>query len=69
MTAIKHYRKQKHMSQQELGDAIGVKAISISRYERGERKLSVDKAKQIGKALDTDWTLLFVDVETGEKAV
>lgn len=59
MSKLKQLRKEHKMSQKELGDAVGITATSISRYEIGKRKLSVDMAKKIADALDVDWTVLY----------
>lgn len=54
MNALKKFREQKHMSQKQLADALGVQPTSISRYERGARQLSVDKAKKIADVLEVE---------------
>jgi transcriptional regulator with XRE-family HTH domain len=63
MSALKFLREQKHMSQKELADALGVQPTSISRYERGVRKLSVEKAKRIAEILGVDWTCLYNEAD------
>lgn len=47
------------MSQKALGDAVGITATSISRYEIGKRKFSVEMAKKIARTLDVVWTVLY----------
>lgn len=47
------------MSQKALGDAVGITATSISRYEIGKRKFLVEMAKKIARALDVVWTVLY----------
>jgi len=59
MSKLRAFRLEKKLSQFELGKAIGVSPICISRYERGERKISVDTAKKIALVLDIEWTSLF----------
>jgi len=49
MTAL---RKQKNMSQTDLGKAVGVSREIIGRYERNEVSPSVEVAKKIADALD-----------------
>lgn len=61
MNALKYFREKESMSQKELADALGVQPTSISRYERGARQLSVDKAKKIADILKVDWTCLYGD--------
>ncbi|MEY8428498.1 helix-turn-helix transcriptional regulator [Lachnospiraceae bacterium 46-15] len=56
---LKQLREKRNMSQKALGDAVGITATSISRYEIGKRKLSVEMAKKIARALDVGWTVLY----------
>ena len=49
------------MSPKVLADTLGVQSTGISRYERGARQLSVDKAKKIADILKVDWTCLYGD--------
>lgn len=65
MNALKRFREQKHMSQKQLADALGVQPTTISRYERGARQISVDKAKRIAEFLGVEWTLLYNDIDNG----
>ena len=51
MIKLAEIRKQKGLTQCELAERIGVKDITISRYERGERQLTIKKAQQIAMAL------------------
>jgi len=52
-------RQKQKLSQKELAAATGLTATSISRYETGSRKMSVEVAKRLSKALNTDWAALF----------
>ena len=65
MNAIRYFREKESMSQKELADAVGLQPTSISRYERGVRQLSVDKAKKIADILKVDWTCLYDDAGDG----
>lgn len=65
MNALRKFREQKHMSQKQLADAIGVQPTSISRYEKGNRQLSVEKAKSIAQVLEVEWTLLYNEIDDG----
>lgn len=49
---IKKYRKERGMTQQQLSELCGVPAISLGRYERGERNPSIDTLIKIAEALD-----------------
>mgnify|MGYP002511082371 CR=1 FL=1 len=65
MNAIRYFREKESMSQKELADAMGLQPTSISRYERGVRQLSVDKAKKMADILKVDWTCLYDDASDG----
>ena len=52
---MKEARENKGMTQQELAKAVGVKAVSICRYERGERTPKPATAKKLGIILDIPW--------------
>ena len=58
MNRLRLAREQRGISQRDLGKAMGVSAATISRYETGERKLSVEVAKRIASDLDEDWVNL-----------
>lgn len=45
-------RKQRKLSQDELGKNVGVHGAVIGRYERGEVKPSIEMATQLAEALD-----------------
>jgi transcriptional regulator with XRE-family HTH domain len=45
-------RKQKKLSQDELGKAVGIMSVMIGRYERDEVKPSVEVASKIAEALE-----------------
>lgn len=45
-------RKQKKMSQDELGKAVGITSVMVGRYERDEVKPSVEVASKIAEALE-----------------
>lgn len=61
MKKIKELRIKYKISQKEMGKIIGVNGKAIGNYERGERKLSVDKAKKLGEYFKFDWWLLYED--------
>ena len=63
MNALKFYRQQNGMSQKDLADVLGVQPTSISRYEKGVRQLSVDKAKRIAMVLQVEWADLYKEIE------
>lgn len=58
-TLIREYRKKKGLTQGELGEKLGVTASAIMRYERGQRKVSVEMLRRIAAALEVDpYTLM-----------
>ena len=59
MSGLRTIRRKQKLSQRELAAATGLTAASISRYETGGRKMSVDVAKRLSKALNTNWAALF----------
>ena len=59
MCGLRAIRQKQKLSQKELAKATGFTAASISRYETGNRKMSVDVAKRLSKALNTSWASLF----------
>ncbi len=59
MNRLRMIRKLRGISQRELGKAAGLSATAISRYETGERKLTVETAQKMAAILHTDWVSLF----------
>ena len=49
---VKEYRQAKGMSQMELAEIIGVSYQQVQKYEKGTNRISVERLKQIAKALD-----------------
>jgi transcriptional regulator with XRE-family HTH domain len=49
---IREIRKSRHMTQMKLADLVGVSYQQIQKYEKGASSISVDRLKQISKALD-----------------
>lgn len=50
---LKELRIQKGLSQQDLGDAIGVTKVSICGYESGTRVPNLEKLIQLAEELET----------------
>lgn len=63
MINLKQKRLEKGLTQEQLGDKVGVGRTTISSYECGEIKPSVFIAKLIGKELDFEWFELFEDIK------
>ncbi|MDU1442082.1 MAG: helix-turn-helix transcriptional regulator [Clostridium cochlearium] len=49
---IKELRESKGLTQKELGKRIGVTAVTITRYERGDRNPSIEMLNKIADALN-----------------
>ena len=47
-------RSKNSLSQRELSEKSGIPITSISKYENGERKISVNQAKKLAKILKTN---------------
>jgi transcriptional regulator with XRE-family HTH domain len=50
---IRHLRKQKNISQEELGDESGIDRTYIGAIERAERNITILTLKKIAITLDT----------------
>ena len=55
---IEEVRKTQGLTQQELGDAIGVSRQRIGQYEKGERILKIDRFSEIAKTLNVSMSYL-----------
>lgn len=51
MVAIKEIRKKRNITQAELAAMIHKTPAAVSRYETGDRKLDLDTAARIARAL------------------
>lgn len=56
---IKQYRKNKQLTQQQLGDLINKSAISIRKYEADDITPSFKVLEEIAKALDVNYNDFF----------
>lgn len=61
--AIKELRKERNMSQETLGNAIGVDKGNISRYESGKQFPELDKISNIAEALGVEVWELFAKAQ------
>lgn len=48
---IRHFREIRGLSQERLGKSVGKKKDTISKWERGERKLKMEEAKKLASVL------------------
>ena len=58
---VREMRKIKGISQEELAKALGVTRQCISMIETAKNNLQVERAMEIAKVLDCDWTIFFED--------
>lgn len=67
---LKELRNQKGLSQQDLGDAIGVTKVSICGYENGTRLPNLEKLVSLAEELETTTDYLLgreIKIVEGEK--
>jgi transcriptional regulator with XRE-family HTH domain len=66
---LKSLRKQKNLSQQEIGEMTGMHFTNISRYERGLAMPNSDTLKKLSEALEVSGDyLIHGEVEDGARA-
>jgi Asp-tRNA(Asn)/Glu-tRNA(Gln) amidotransferase B subunit len=63
MNKIREFRKAAAMTQEQLAQLLGIDTAQISRLERGTASLTVDRLRQIARALDTTPAALVDDAE------
>ncbi len=56
---LKKCRQDRGLTQGVIANLIGVNITTYGKYELGTRRPSVEKAKEIGKHLNLDWTMFF----------
>lgn len=61
MERLKEIREEAGLTQKQFAKLIGISKSSYGHYEIGRRKLPVEIAKDIGKALDINWWELYED--------
>jgi len=64
---IRHRRWMLGMTQQQLGDAVGIKFQQIQKYETGMNRVSASRLWDIARALDVPISFFFEGLE-GEYA-
>lgn len=65
MNAIKYYREQKNLSQQEVADELSISQQAIARWENGETLPRADKLPQLAAILGCKIDDLFGEPEKG----
>lgn len=56
---VKYYRELAGLSQEKLGNAIGITRQAVSAIELGINQLTVDTAVKMAKVLNVKWQDLF----------
>lgn len=57
---VRHYRKKKDISQEELAHICGLHRTYIGSVERGERNITLRNAEKIALALDEPLVSFFI---------
>lgn len=65
---IKEARKARNLTQMELSELIGVSYQQVQKYEKGSDNISVERLKQIAKAVNVPITLFFPAAEAVSEA-
>lgn len=62
---VRHRRWMVGKTQQQLGEAVGIKFQQIQKYETGMNRVSASRLWDIAKALDVDVRFFFEGIEEG----
>lgn len=62
---LEELRKKCGMTQSELATLAGVRQNTVSQWESGKRRPSVEVAKRIGSVLGFDWSQLYEEPVQG----
>jgi len=62
---VRHRRWMVGMTQQQLGEAVGIKFQQIQKYETGMNRVSASRLWDISKAMDVDVRFFFEGIEEG----
>ena len=62
---VRARRMEMHLSQEELGDQLGVSFQQIQKYEKGVNRVGAARLQQLATALDTDMAYFMEDAVTG----
>ncbi len=62
---VRHRRWMVGMTQQQLGEAVGIKFQQIQKYETGMNRVSASRLWDIAHALDVDVRFFFEGIEEG----
>ena len=62
---VRHRRWMVGMTQQQLGEAVGIKFQQIQKYETGMNRVSASRLWDIAKAMDVDVRFFFEGIDEG----
>ena len=62
---VRHRRWMVGMTQQQLGEAVGIKFQQIQKYETGMNRVSASRLWDIAKAMEVDVQFFFEGIEEG----
>jgi len=65
---LKLFRKKKNLTQQELGEMLGVKKSTVSRWESSERAMTVENIKKISQVLNVPVSAFLSDNDSYESS-
>lgn len=65
-TRLKMLRKQKHLTQQELGDKIGTNRVNITKWESGISEPCFENLVKLSKILNTTTDFL-LGIDNGKE--
>ena len=65
---IKMIRKMNSLSQEKLGDAIGVTFQQVQKYEKGTNRVGASRLQQIATVLGVDVGVFFADAPTTDQS-
>jgi transcriptional regulator with XRE-family HTH domain len=63
---LKLFRKKRNLTQQELGEMMGVKKSTVSRWESGERAMTLENVRKASHALNVPINALLSDNDSYE---
>ena len=67
-TQIKHFRKEKGLTQEQLANAVGVSVMTIRRFEAGTREPKTPMLTKIAKALEVP-KMRFYEITEEDKQI
>lgn len=66
---LRHLRRTHGLSQQKLGDRLGMTFQQLQKYEKGTNRLCCSRLYEIARELDTPLTYFFEGYEEGDPAL